>query len=76
MLYKSKNRTFNYKPRFSKENHDNTNRDASSKNDFISEWKGMQKKNTKVKTALPIVTLIVFLVLLLIGIYVLDSYIE
>ncbi|NHN25328.1 hypothetical protein FIA58_006525 [Flavobacterium jejuense] len=76
MLYKSKNRNFNYKPRFSKENQDNSNGDFSSKNDFISEWKEVHKKNRKVKTALPIVTLILFLVLLLIGMYVLDSYIK
>lgn len=74
MLYKSKNRTFNYKPRFSKENHDTA--ETSSKKDFVSEWKGMQNKNRKAKTALPIVTLVLFLVLLLIGMYVLDSYIK
>lgn len=76
MLYKSKNRTFNYKPRFSKENNRETNDDSLSEEDFISKWKGVHGQNKKTKTVLPISVLILLLVLLLIGIYVLDSYVE
>jgi hypothetical protein len=76
LLYKPKNRTFNYNPRFSNENHADTNDDSSSKKDFIPKRKGIHKQNRKVKTTQSISTLILLLVLLLIGMFVLNSYIE
>lgn len=76
MLYKSKNRTFNYKPRFSNGNQGENSKDSSSKKDFIAKEKGLHHQNRKLKAVMPISMLILILVLLLIGIYVLDSYIE
>lgn len=76
MLNKPKNRTFNYNPRFLNENHVDSDDDTSSKKDFISKWKGVQKQNRKAKATLSINTLILLLVLLLIGMYLLNSYVE
>lgn len=76
MLNRSKNRTFNYTPRFSTENTSNVKDENSSERDFVSKWKEGHEQKRKVKTALSITTLIVLLVLLLIGMFVLDSYIE
>lgn len=76
MLYKSKNRTFNYKPRFSNENQVENSMVSSSKRDLIAKEKSFYQQGRKSKAALPISLLILFLVLLLICIYLLDSYIE
>ncbi|NJM78654.1 MAG: hypothetical protein HC854_01720 [Flavobacterium sp.] len=76
MLYKSKNRTFNYKPRFSKENGEQSNYDSYLKKDLISKDKGFQQQNRKLKRFMPISILLLILVLLLIGMSILDAYIK
>ena len=74
MLRKSKNRTFNYKPRFSNENLEDNG--ISSEKKLVSQWKSAHNQSRKAKAVLPISALILLLVLLLIGMYVLDSYIN
>lgn len=74
MFNKPKNRTFNYQPRFS--NKENSEVDAVKNEDFISKWKQGQPQERKGKAMLSIQVLIVLLVLLVIGIYVLDSFIK
>jgi len=64
----SKNRTFNYQPRFSGDNED-----LKSEDDFVSKWKNAQGQNRKVKSALPLSVLVILLVLLLIGMYYLNT---
>lgn len=72
-ISRGKNKPFHYQPRFLKEN----KKDKSSKeNDFISQWKLTNKSNRKIKGVLSIRTLILLLVLLLISVYLLNSYIE
>lgn len=67
-----KNRTFNYQPRFSKEKEEQ----AEAKRDFISQWKENSKQNRKVKGSLSIYATVGLLVLLLIGMYILNTYIK
>ncbi|MBD3725078.1 MAG: hypothetical protein IE891_09980 [Flavobacteriaceae bacterium] len=76
LLKSSKNRTFNYQPRFSGENKSLNTSDSESKNDFVSKWKEKHKQNRKVKSVLPMWSLLLLLVLLLLGIYALDMYIN
>ncbi len=74
MLKQRKNKKFNYKPRFSKENELNTTLEGDSKVDeFISKWQRARKVNRKGGTrGFSIRWLIIILVLLLIGMYILD----
>ena len=65
----SKNRTFNYQPRFSGEDNQ-----SLEERDFVSKWKGAQGQNRKVKSALPMSILVILLVLLLIGMYYLSTF--
>lgn len=65
----SNNRTFNYQPRFSGEIDD-----VSNEKDFVSKWKNAQSQNRKVKSALPMSILVILLVLLLIGMYYLNTF--
>lgn len=64
----SKNRKFNYQPRFSGDNDD-----LKTEDDFVSKWRNAQGKSRKVKSALPISILVILLVLLLIGMYYLNT---
>ncbi|MFD2891624.1 hypothetical protein ACFS5J_06300 [Flavobacterium chuncheonense] len=65
----SKNRTFNYQPRFSGDANS-----TSTDKDFVSKWKEAQGSSRKVKSALPLSILVILLVLLLIGIYYLNTF--
>ena len=74
MFKQRKHRTFNYQPRFSKENQtDSSLGNNSDTKDFVSKWK--QSKGTKVKTrgAMSMKVLIMILVLLLICMYLLEK---
>lgn len=73
MFKQRKHRTFNYQPRFSKENQDLSNLENETSKDFISKWKDTRASKRKVKGVLPIRTLILALVLLLILMYVLEK---
>ncbi|WMI64405.1 hypothetical protein RBH94_10055 [Aestuariibaculum sp. YM273] len=68
-----KNKTFNYRPRFSKENEEVTDGEAPEKHDFISKWEQTRTSKRRVKGAMSIRTLLLILVLLLICMYILDS---
>jgi hypothetical protein len=70
-----KNKSFNYKPRFSRESKSDTNQDTiDEKKDFVSKWKeGSHLNNRKVKGGMSIRLLILVLVLLLICMYVLEK---
>jgi hypothetical protein len=74
LLKQRKNKKFNYKPRFSKENELNTTLEDDSKVDeFVSKWQRVRKVNRKRGTrGFSIRWLIIILVLLLIGMYILD----
>ena len=76
MLKQRKNKKFNYKNRFSKENVSDSNLDEVSKNDeFVSKWQRARKANAKrggLIKGKSMRTLIIILVLLLIVMYVLD----
>lgn len=75
ILFKQrKNKTFNYKTRFSKENKETSNLDEDSNTkDFISKWKVGSNTNRKMKGGMPVKTLILILVLLLICMYLLEG---
>ncbi|WP_298499962.1 hypothetical protein [uncultured Algibacter sp.] len=74
MFKQRKHRTFNYQPRFSKEDQtDPSLKNNSNTKDFVSKWR--QSNGTKVKTkgAMSMKVLIFILVLLLICMYVLEK---
>lgn len=74
MFKQRKNKTFKYKPRFSKENQ--TDLDLDDKSDtkgFISKWQRQSENKIRVKGTLPVKTLILVLVLLLLCMYVLEK---
>ena len=73
MFNQRQHKSFNYKPRLSKENLSETHKIDSEKPDFVSKWKSQRDANTKVKGVLPMRTLLLILVLLLICMYILDS---
>lgn len=75
-LKQSKNRTFNYQPRFSKESQEVSSGQSSAKRDFISQWNENRKPNRKIKGMLSLPVALFLLVILLIGMYVLNTYIE
>ncbi len=74
MLKQHKNKTFNYKSRFSKENETNAKLESVFKDDdFVSKWKRTQKANTNrrgIVKGISMRMLIIILILLLIGMYV------
>lgn len=76
LLKQHKNKKFNYKARFSKENETNANLETvSNDNEFISKWKRVRKKNVNrggIVKGISMRMLIIILVLLLIGMYILD----
>lgn len=74
MFKQRKHKTFNYKPRFSNENDEDSGLEESKTGDFISKWKQERdNKKRKVGFGMSIRTLILVLVLLLICMYILDS---
>jgi hypothetical protein len=69
-----KNKTFNYQPRFSKENQtDSSLSEDSNTKDFISKWRKSSGAKPKTRGAMRMRTLILFLVLLLICMYLLEK---
>ena len=74
MFKQPKHKTFNYKPRFSKDNQtDSSLEDNHKTTGFISKWKRHNSNKIKVKGVMPVKTLILFLVLLLICMYLLEK---
>jgi len=76
LLKQHKNKKFNYKARFSKENETNANLETVfSDNEFVSKWKRVRKVNTNrggIVKGISMRMLIIILVLLLIGMYILN----
>ena len=72
MFKQKKNKKFNYKPRFS-ENKEVLDDEASNKNDFKSKWRRETGHKVKIKSVLPIRTIILLLILLLLCMYVLEK---
>ncbi|MFV0539738.1 MAG: hypothetical protein ACK5MZ_00680, partial [Aestuariibaculum sp.] len=71
-----KNKSFNYRSRFSEESQEGEDLEAlknSEDTSFISKWRDERASNRKVKAALPIRTLIIILVLLLLCMYILET---
>lgn len=75
MFNQRKNKSFNYKSRFSRETNSDTNQLITDEDkDFVSKWKeGSHLAKRKVKGGLSMKILILVLVLLLICMYVLDK---
>ncbi|KJD32150.1 hypothetical protein PK35_12005 [Tamlana nanhaiensis] len=73
MFKQRKPRTFNYQPRFSKENKEKSNESDADKKDFVSKWRSSVGNRKKAKGIMPIRTLILALVLLLICMYLLEK---
>ncbi|WOD42714.1 hypothetical protein [Hwangdonia lutea] len=73
MFKQRKHKTFNYQPRFSKENETDSDVEEGSTKDFVSRWKRERGTKTKMGLSMSIRTLILVLVLLLICMYILDS---
>ena len=74
MFQQRKHKTFNYESRFSRENKvDSTLDEETNTKDYISKWKDSRNGKRKVKAAMPVKTLILFLVLLLICMYLLEK---
>lgn len=77
ILFKQrKHKTFNYQPRFSKENETDSNLEERTEKEFVSRWKDKRGSNRKVGLGMSIRTLILVLVLLLICIFWLESKIN
>ena len=75
MFNQRKNKSFNYKPRFSRETNSDTNKVIpDGDKDFVSKWKqGSHLNKRKIKGGMSIKILILVLVLLLICMYVLEK---
>ena len=74
MFQQRKNKTFNYQPRFSKENQkDSSLKEDSNTKDFISKWRKSSGNKRKTRGAMRMRTLVLFLVLLLICMYLLEK---
>lgn len=76
MFNQRKNKSFNYRSRFSEESQEGEDLEAlknSEDTSFISKWRDERASNRKVKAALPIRTLIIILVLLLLCMYILET---
>lgn len=75
ILFKQrKNKTFNYRPRFSQESEQDSSTNKSETKDFISKWKNDRgNSKRKVGFGMSIRTLILVLVLLLICMYLLEN---
>ncbi len=75
MFHQRKNKSFNYKPRYSRETNSDTNQVNTDKdNDFVSKWKQDSHLNKRnIKGGMSMKILILVLVLLLICMYVLEK---
>lgn len=75
MFHQRKNKSFHYKPRFSRETNSDTNQvNPDEEKDFVSKWKqGSHLNNRKVKGGMSMKILVLVLVLLLICMYVLEK---
>ncbi len=75
MFKNKKHKTFNYKPRFSKESQSNASLNVNAQNteSFTSKWRLSRGGKTKTRSAMPMRTLILVLVLLLICMYLLEK---
>lgn len=74
MFKQRKNKNFNYQPRFSKENQtDSSLSDDSNTKHFISKWRKSNGAKPKTRGAIRMRTLLLFLVLLLICMYLLEK---
>ncbi|MCU0351734.1 MAG: hypothetical protein MUF43_13055 [Flavobacterium sp.] len=71
MFAKPKNKKFQYQPRFSGD----TINEAKDIN-FVSKWKQEQTKNKSFKTALSVKMLLLLLILVVAGMYYLDSIVN
>lgn len=71
MFKQRKHKTFNYKPRFSKDN--KILEDEREYSSFVSKWKNENSSKRKIKAGMSIKVLILALVLLLICMYVLEK---
>lgn len=74
MFKQRKHKTFDYQSRFSaeKKTDSSLSKDANTK-DYISKWKENRAVKRKVRGAMPVKTLALFLVLLLICMYLLEK---
>ena len=74
MLKPRKNKSFSYRPRFSKDTELYTEHNEITKDrDFSSKWRNNQGlSNRKIKKGLSLSFLILILALILIGMYILD----
>lgn len=69
-----KHRTFSYKPRFSKNNKEDANKEEDSKSkEFVSKWRQQTGHKVRMKGIMPVRTLILVLLLLLICMYLLEK---
>jgi hypothetical protein len=68
-----KNKTFNYRPRFSKENQELDDFETSRIRSFSDKWNASRGNNQKKRGGMSIRTLIIILVLLLICMYILET---
>ncbi|MGA1225722.1 MAG: hypothetical protein ACO3VF_00430 [Tamlana sp.] len=74
MFKQRKHRTFNYQPRFSKENQtDSSLENENNTKDFISKWRESRDHKPKARGVISIRTLMLVLVLLLICMYLLEN---
>lgn len=74
MFNQKKNKTFNYKPRFSKTTLEQSQLEHEShQKDFISKWRREAGHKVKMGGLMPAKTLILLLVLLLVCMYVLEK---
>ena len=69
-----KHKTFNYQPRFSNKNReDSVLNDENETTDFVSKWRESKGQKPKSRGVMPIKTLILVLILLLICMYLLEK---
>ncbi len=74
MFKRRKNKTFNYKSRFSGDG--KAIEDGEDEKEFISKWRQQTGNKVKMKSVLSIRTMILVLVLLLISMYLLNQKIN
>lgn len=74
MFNQRKNKTFNYKPRFSKNTLEQSKLEINTEQkDFISKWRRETGHKVRIKGLMPAKTLILLLVLLLLCMYALEK---
>ncbi|WP_242205900.1 hypothetical protein [Aestuariivivens insulae] len=73
MFKQRKHKTFSYKPRFAKNDEDESNMESSKNTNFSSKWREAQSGKRKFKGGMKLSTLIIILVLLLLCMYLLEQ---